>query len=45
MEWPNQSPEFDNLGRELKLLVTKKKPRNLESLESFCKADWAIIPP
>lgn len=43
MEWPNQSPELDNLGRESWNCESPR--RNLESLESFCKGDWAIISP
>ncbi|CAJ0968887.1 unnamed protein product [Ranitomeya imitator] len=47
LEWPSQSPDFnpiDNLWRELKVRVAKRKAKNITALEEICMEEWANIP-
>ncbi|CAJ0960556.1 unnamed protein product, partial [Ranitomeya imitator] len=47
LEWPSQSPDLnpiENLWRELKVRVAKRKPKNITALEEICMEEWANIP-
>ena len=48
LPWPSQSPDLnpiENLWKELKIRVSKRQPRNLKDLETFCTEEWANISP
>ncbi|CAJ0915836.1 unnamed protein product [Ranitomeya imitator] len=47
LEWPSQSPDLnpiENLWRELKVRVAKRKAKNITALEEICMEEWANIP-
>ncbi|CAJ0922866.1 unnamed protein product [Ranitomeya imitator] len=47
LEWPSQSPDLnpiENLWRELKVRVAKRKAKNITVLEEICMEEWANIP-
>ncbi|CAJ0961857.1 unnamed protein product [Ranitomeya imitator] len=47
LEWPSQSPDLnpiENLCRELKVRVAKRKAKNITALEEICMEEWANIP-
>ncbi|CAJ0950910.1 unnamed protein product [Ranitomeya imitator] len=47
LEWPSQSPDLnpiENLWRELKVRVAKRKAENITALEEICMEEWANIP-
>ncbi|CAJ0938490.1 unnamed protein product [Ranitomeya imitator] len=47
LEWPSQSPDLnhiENLWRELKVRVAKRKAKNITALEEIFMEEWANIP-
>ncbi|CAJ0967168.1 unnamed protein product [Ranitomeya imitator] len=47
LEWPSQSPDLnpiENLWRELKVRVAKRKAKNITALEEIGMEEWANIP-
>ncbi|CAJ0952634.1 unnamed protein product, partial [Ranitomeya imitator] len=47
LEWPSQSPDLnpiENLWRELKVRVAKRKAKNITALEEICMEEWTNIP-
>ncbi|CAJ0919215.1 unnamed protein product [Ranitomeya imitator] len=47
LEWPSQSPDLnpiENLWRELKVRVAKRKAKNITAVEEICMEEWANIP-
>ncbi|CAJ0947644.1 unnamed protein product [Ranitomeya imitator] len=47
LEWPSQSPDLnpiENLWRELKVRVAKRKANNNTALEEICMEEWVNIP-
>ena len=47
LEWPSQSPDLnpiENLWRELKRRVHKRRPSNIEELKTFAMEEWRKIP-
>ncbi|CAJ0944703.1 unnamed protein product [Ranitomeya imitator] len=47
LEWPSQSLDLnpiENLWRELKVRVAKRKAKNITALEEICMEEWANIP-
>ncbi len=44
LEWPSQSPDLENLWRELKVRVSQRQPQNITALEEICMEEWAKIP-
>ncbi|CAJ0947684.1 unnamed protein product [Ranitomeya imitator] len=47
LEWPSQSPDLnpiENLWRELKVRIAKRKAKNITALEEICMEEWANIP-
>ncbi len=48
MKWPSQSPDLnpiENLWKELKTHVHKRRPHNIEELKAFTVEEWSNIPP
>ena len=48
LKWPSQSPDLnpiENLWKELKIIVNRRGPRNLQDLKTVCVEEWAKLTP
>ena len=48
LKWPSQSPDLkpiENLWKESKMKIHKRKPKNVTELKQICMKEWKNITP